>query len=176
MIRCVNCRQENVLTLCKDNREMRVIAHSQYKDKLGILSALWNFKVIVLEEKCKLYFKRIALLKYLLWVCSIRSNTPPDSLQCKVFEFCRSVGWNLPSSTSSRWVTNKYSGISCASVRGHVARWRRTWAGAIYNSGLVKNVIARASDYSVLYCHYEMSHWGFDKDSGKIYEWSEWIY
>jgi len=92
MIRCINCRQENILTLCKDNSEMRVSAHSQYKDKLDILAAVWNFKVIILEEKCRLYFKRIVLLKYLLWVCSIRSNTPPDSLQCKVFECYRSVG------------------------------------------------------------------------------------
>lgn len=138
MIRCVNCRQESILTLCKDNGEMKVSAHSQYKDKLDILAVLWNFKVIVLEEKCKLHFKRTVLLKYLLWVCSIRSNTPPDSLQCKVFECYRPVGWNLPSSTSSRWVTNKYSGVSCASVPGHIAWWRRTWAGAIYNSGLVK--------------------------------------
>jgi len=56
MIRFVNCRQESILTLCKDNREMTVSAHSQYKDKLDILAALWNFKVIVLEEKCKLFF------------------------------------------------------------------------------------------------------------------------
>jgi len=35
---------------------MTVSAHSQYKDKLDILAALWNFKVIVLEEKCKLFF------------------------------------------------------------------------------------------------------------------------
>ena len=71
---------------------MTVSAHSQYKDKLDILAALWNFKVIVLEEKCRLFFKRIVLLKYLLWVCSIRSNTPPDSSQCKVFECYCPVG------------------------------------------------------------------------------------
>lgn len=92
MIRCVNSRQENILTVCKDNREMTVSAHSQYKDKLDILAALWNFKVIVLEEKCKLYFKRIVLLKCLLWVCSVRSNTPPESLHCEVFECCRPAG------------------------------------------------------------------------------------
>ena len=38
---------------------MTVSAHSQYKDKLDILAALWNFKVIVLEEKCKLFFKEV---------------------------------------------------------------------------------------------------------------------
>ena len=120
------------------------------------------------------------MFKYVLWVCSVRSNTPPDSLQRKVFECYRSVGWNLPPSTSSRWITNKCSGISCTSVPGHVARWRRTWDGAVYNSGLVKKSLisssGRASDCVVFYYHYEVSHWGVDKDSDKIYEWSEEIY